>query len=210
MRLDSLHLCDCTLAWHWISYQVQRTYRFVRIRTFQCPLALSLYTQWTKVQCTSVTKVVFGLILLFNRNKERICNDSTYQQNVGHSQKTYCILRRDPNFDGLNDRRMMKKKKSPLKSYLFLNDMVERLISIVLACGESVCWHQIVGVYETPSAKICPVAHLDVEKITMDKEVIHLRDMLLLKFSKLIYNEFLVRARNEPFCLRRWRRARNF
>ncbi|ACM23360.1 argininosuccinate synthase [Thermotoga neapolitana] len=46
------------------------------------------------------------------------------------------------------------------------------------------------GVYETPGATILWIAHRDLEGITMDKEVMHLRDMLAPKFSELIYNGF--------------------
>ncbi|MFN4189515.1 MAG: argininosuccinate synthase [Pseudothermotoga sp.] len=46
------------------------------------------------------------------------------------------------------------------------------------------------GIYETPGATILWVAHRDLEGIAMDKEVMHLRDMLIPKFSELIYNGF--------------------
>jgi len=46
------------------------------------------------------------------------------------------------------------------------------------------------GVYETPGATILWIAHRDIEGIAMDKEVMHLRDMLAPKFSELIYNGF--------------------
>jgi argininosuccinate synthase len=46
------------------------------------------------------------------------------------------------------------------------------------------------GVYETPGATILWIAHRDLEGIAMDKEVMHLRDMLSPKFSELIYNGF--------------------
>ena len=46
------------------------------------------------------------------------------------------------------------------------------------------------GVYETPGATILWEAHRDLEGIAMDKEVMHLRDMLIPKFAELIYNGF--------------------
>lgn len=46
------------------------------------------------------------------------------------------------------------------------------------------------GVYETPGATILWAAHRDLEGIAMDKEVMHIRDMLIPKFSELIYNGF--------------------
>ncbi len=46
------------------------------------------------------------------------------------------------------------------------------------------------GIYETPGATVLWKAHRDLEGIAMDKEVMHLRDMLIPKFSELIYNGF--------------------
>ncbi len=46
------------------------------------------------------------------------------------------------------------------------------------------------GVYETPAGTILLKAHLDIEGITLDKEVCHLRDMLMPKIAELIYNGF--------------------
>ncbi len=44
------------------------------------------------------------------------------------------------------------------------------------------------GVYETPGATILWAAHRDIEGVAMDKEVMHLRDSLMPRFSELIYN----------------------
>lgn len=80
-------------------------------------------------------------------------------------------------------------KEDPLELFLYLNkvgsengvgrvDMVEnRFIGIKSR-----------GIYETPGTTILWIAHRDLEGIAMDKEVMHLRDMLALKFSELIYN----------------------
>jgi len=46
------------------------------------------------------------------------------------------------------------------------------------------------GVYETPAGTILIRAHRDLEGITLDREVMHLRDMLVPKFSELIYYGF--------------------
>ncbi|MFZ2446466.1 MAG: argininosuccinate synthase [Syntrophobacteraceae bacterium] len=46
------------------------------------------------------------------------------------------------------------------------------------------------GVYETPGGTIMRVAHGAVESITMDREVMHLRDGLIPDYSRLIYNGF--------------------
>jgi len=46
------------------------------------------------------------------------------------------------------------------------------------------------GVYETPGGTIMRIAHMAVESITMDREVIHLRDGLVPEYSRMIYNGF--------------------
>ena len=46
------------------------------------------------------------------------------------------------------------------------------------------------GVYETPGGTILHVAHRAIESITMDREVMHLRDSLMPKYAQLIYNGF--------------------
>ena len=43
------------------------------------------------------------------------------------------------------------------------------------------------GVYETPGGTILHVAHRAVESITMDREVMHLRDALTPRFAELVY-----------------------
>jgi len=43
------------------------------------------------------------------------------------------------------------------------------------------------GVYETPGGTILQVAHRAMESITMDREVMHLRDSLVPKLAELIY-----------------------
>jgi len=46
------------------------------------------------------------------------------------------------------------------------------------------------GVYETPGGTILHIAHRAVESITMDREVMQLRDSLIPKDSQLVYNGF--------------------
>ncbi len=82
-------------------------------------------------------------------------------------------------------------KDSPLELFTYLNkiaaengvgriDMVEnRYIGIKSR-----------GIYETPGATVLWIAHRDLEGLAMDKEVMHLRDMLLPKFAELIYNGY--------------------
>ncbi|HHD57498.1 MAG TPA: argininosuccinate synthase [Desulfobulbaceae bacterium] len=46
------------------------------------------------------------------------------------------------------------------------------------------------GVYETPGGTILRIAHRDLETITLDREVLDIRDSLVPRYSKLIYNGF--------------------
>jgi argininosuccinate synthase len=46
------------------------------------------------------------------------------------------------------------------------------------------------GVYETPGGAILLHAHRQVESLTMDREVMHLRDGLIPKYASLVYNGF--------------------
>ncbi len=43
------------------------------------------------------------------------------------------------------------------------------------------------GVYETPGGTILRIAHLAIESITLDREVMHLKDSLVTKYSELVY-----------------------
>ena len=46
------------------------------------------------------------------------------------------------------------------------------------------------GVYETPGGTILEFVHRNIETITMDRELMHLRDSLIPKYAELIYNGF--------------------
>ena len=43
------------------------------------------------------------------------------------------------------------------------------------------------GVYETPGGTILRAAHLAVESLTLDREVMHLRDSLIPRYAELVY-----------------------
>lgn len=46
------------------------------------------------------------------------------------------------------------------------------------------------GVYETPGGTILRQAHLAMESLTLDREVMHLRDSLVPEYASMIYNGF--------------------
>ncbi|MEA2102078.1 MAG: argininosuccinate synthase [Thermodesulfobacteriota bacterium] len=46
------------------------------------------------------------------------------------------------------------------------------------------------GIYETPGGTILKAAHRGLEQITMDREVMHLRDELMPRYATLVYNGY--------------------
>jgi argininosuccinate synthase len=46
------------------------------------------------------------------------------------------------------------------------------------------------GVYETPGGTILQFAHRQIESLTMDREVMNLRDSLIPRYAALVYNGF--------------------
>jgi argininosuccinate synthase len=46
------------------------------------------------------------------------------------------------------------------------------------------------GVYETPGGTLLHLAHRAVESITLDREVLHLRDQLIPRYADMVYNGF--------------------
>ncbi|MCZ6604863.1 MAG: argininosuccinate synthase [Alphaproteobacteria bacterium] len=46
------------------------------------------------------------------------------------------------------------------------------------------------GVYETPGGSILSVAHRAMESLTLDREAMHLKDELMPRYAKLVYNGF--------------------
>jgi argininosuccinate synthase len=55
------------------------------------------------------------------------------------------------------------------------------------------------GVYETPGGAILYFAHRQIETLTMDREVMRLRDGLIPKYSELVYNGFWFSPEREAF-----------
>ncbi|MBI2971919.1 MAG: argininosuccinate synthase [Candidatus Aenigmarchaeota archaeon] len=80
-------------------------------------------------------------------------------------------------------------KTDPLELFIYLNDVGGKN-----AIGrEDMVENRFVGiksrgVYETPAGTILHKAHRDLEGITMDREVMRLRDSLIPEFAKLVYN----------------------
>lgn len=83
------------------------------------------------------------------------------------------------------------EKTEPLDLFIYLNDLGSHNgIGRVDMVENRFIGIKSRGIYETPGATILWLAHRDLEGIAMDKEVMHLRDMLIPKFAELIYNGF--------------------
>lgn len=82
-------------------------------------------------------------------------------------------------------------KTKPLELFQYLNKVGgENGIGRVDIVENRFVGLKIRGVYETPAGTILQIAHRDIESLTMDREVMHLRDMLMPKFAELIYYGF--------------------
>ena len=82
-------------------------------------------------------------------------------------------------------------KDKPLELFMYLNKLgSENGIGRVDMVENRFIGVKSRGVYETPGGTILRIAHMDIEGIAMDKEVMRLRDMLSPKFSELVYNGF--------------------
>lgn len=62
--------------------------------------------------------------------------------------------------------------------------MDQRLTFIFFSLSASP--HQSRGVYETPGGEILRQAHLDIEGLTLDREVRKVRDMMSAKFAEYV------------------------
>lgn len=83
------------------------------------------------------------------------------------------------------------KETDALKMYLWLNEVAKRHgIGRIDIVENRFVGIKSRGVYETPAATILRCAHIDIEGIAMDREVMRLRDMLSPKFAELVYNGF--------------------
>lgn len=82
-------------------------------------------------------------------------------------------------------------KRDPLELYMYLNRVAgENGVGRVDLVENRFIGIKSRGIYETPAATVLWLAHRDLEGLAMDKEVMHLRDLLIPKFAELIYNGF--------------------
>ncbi len=83
------------------------------------------------------------------------------------------------------------EKSDPLEMYSWLNNLgAENGIGLLDMVENRYVGIKSRGVYETPGAEILLKAHMDIEGIAMDREVMRLRNMLSPVFAELVYNGF--------------------
>ncbi len=82
-------------------------------------------------------------------------------------------------------------KTTPLRLFVYLNEIAGKNgISRVDMVENRFVGIKSRGVYETPAGSVLQVAHRDLEGLTMDREVMHIRDGLIPKFAELVYYGF--------------------
>ena len=82
-------------------------------------------------------------------------------------------------------------KEDPLELFQYLNDVAGKNgVGRTDVVENRFVGMKSRGVYETPAGTVLHTAHRDIEGLTMDREVMHLRDSLIPKFAELIYNGF--------------------
>ena len=81
--------------------------------------------------------------------------------------------------------------KSSVKLYQFLDDLCgQHGIGRVDLVESRFVGMKSRGVYETPAMTALLKAHLDLEGLVLDREVFHLKEMLMPRIAQLIYNGF--------------------
>jgi argininosuccinate synthase len=82
-------------------------------------------------------------------------------------------------------------KTEPLELFMYLNQMgSENGIGLLDMVENRYVGIKSRGVYETPGGTILLTAHMDIEGIAMDREVMKLRNMLTPIFAEIVYNGF--------------------
>jgi argininosuccinate synthase len=97
--------------------------------------------------------------------------------------------------DGIPVRVVNKKDKisltDPLELFVYLNKVGgENGIGLLDMVENRFVGIKSRGVYETPAGTILLHAHMDIEGIAMDREVMRLRNMLSPVFAEIVYNGF--------------------
>jgi argininosuccinate synthase len=84
-----------------------------------------------------------------------------------------------------------KTVEGALELYKYLNKLgAENGIGVIDIVENRFIGMKSRGIYETPAGTILLKAHIDIEGLTLDKEVAHLKAMLMPKIAEIVYNGF--------------------
>ena len=82
-------------------------------------------------------------------------------------------------------------KTDPLELFIYLNELgSENAIGRMDMVENRYVGIKSRGIYETPGGTILHIAHLDIEGIAMDREVMRLRNLLTAEISQIMYNGY--------------------
>ena len=91
----------------------------------------------------------------------------------------------------IHNRTTSEVHTDPLDSFIYLNEVAGRNgVGRIDIVENRFVGIKSRGCYETPAGTVLRLAHLDLEGITMDREVMRIRDTLSAEFARLCYNGF--------------------
>jgi argininosuccinate synthase len=117
--------------------------------------------------------------------------DDIYQKTVSPKDAPDISEEIELTFSSGNPVALNGREDSPVKIFRALNELGSKHgIGRIDIVENRFVGMKSRGVYETPGGTILRAAHMAMESITMDREVMHLRDSLIPKYAELIYNGF--------------------
>jgi len=82
-------------------------------------------------------------------------------------------------------------KTDPLELFMYLNELgSENAIGRMDMVENRYVGIKSRGIYETPGGTILHIAHLDIEGIAMDRQVMRLRNLITAEISQIMYNGY--------------------
>ena len=142
-------------------------------------------TRWTATSCTSPSKPAFWRIRGSTRSRRRTRRCSNFRVARG------CAGQAGIRHARFRERQCVAvngKKLNPLGRHADPEQARRQTWRRPRRHGgEPLCRHEIRGVYETPGGAILHFAHRQMETLTMDREVMHLRDSLIPRYAELVY-----------------------
>merc|ERR1719353_360750 len=121
-----------------------------------------------------------GLVLKKKTREIDQCPDTPANLTIGFEKGTPVYVKNEDDGTLIED---------PLELFLYLNKIGgEHGVGRIDIVENRFVGMKSRGCYETPAGTILYSAHLDLEVLTMDREVMRIRDTLQVKFTELVYN----------------------